>query len=226
MKAGDVFGLWTVLEVLTQKTKRGRTLIACACSCGTQRNVEQNNLQKALSKGCGCTRRADNATRLRVHGHRRDPLYQTWVDMLGRCENPKYSNYHLYGGRGIRVCSGWRNFDDFKAAMGPKPEGKWSVDRIDNGGDYEPGNVRWATQTEQCRNQRGNVLVSLRGTVKTAAEWCIDLSITPSTAYYRMRKGPKLGMSHEEALLSTPEEFRRLSRLYKISNNNNSKGKL
>lgn len=107
------------------------------------------------------TRLRDRAGRLvETHGHskRRSPEYVAWATMLQRCNNPKASGYVNYGGRGIRVCARWATFEHFLADVGPRPEGKYSLDRINNERDYEPGNCRWATKQEQQRNRRASRL--------------------------------------------------------------------
>lgn len=86
-------------------------------------------------------------------GRSHHPLYGIWKQMIQRCTNPRASHYSLYGGRGIQVCERWRtSFWDYVADVGERPPGK-SLDRIDNNGDYEPGNVRWASQSEQLLNR-------------------------------------------------------------------------
>lgn len=93
-----------------------------------------------------------------THGHTRQrkvtPLYRAWTNMRTRCGNPKSSHYPDYGGRGISVCPQWESFETFASDVGARPSQKHSLDRINTNGNYEPNNVRWATQKEQCRNKR------------------------------------------------------------------------
>ena len=89
----------------------------------------------------------------KIHGMHGTPIYNTWNNMIQRCENPNYENYHNYGGRGIKVCDRWHDIKQFCADMGERPE-SLSINRIDNDGDYEPGNCEWATQIEQAANTR------------------------------------------------------------------------
>lgn len=95
-----------------------------------------------------------------THGHTRKsitPTYRAWVNMRTRCENPKATHYADYGGRGIKVCDRWKSYENFLADMGEKPSRAHELDRYpNNDGNYEPGNARWSSRTDQCRNRRTN----------------------------------------------------------------------
>lgn len=133
----------------------------CLCICGTLVVIEGANIRAGHSHSCGCagSRRTIGKRSLR-HGHARrggaSREYRTWQGMIKRCTNPRSKDWENYGERGIKVCARWRfSFSDFLADMGPKPIGK-SIERINNDGDYEPGNCKWATRSEQNSNQRRN----------------------------------------------------------------------
>lgn len=120
--------------------------------------------------------------------------YATWRNMLQRCERPESPDFSRYGGRGISVCERWHSFAAFLADMGAKPEGM-SIDRIDNDGNYEPGNCRWATKKEQGRNRRTNRKVTFNGETLTPAEWAERLGMSREVMHQRLKR-----WSTEEAL--------------------------
>lgn len=131
------------------------------------------------------------------------PERNSWGHMRQRCKNPRSRFYADYGGRGISVCERWdRSFDDFYRDMGPKPSPQHSLDRIDNSGNYEPGNCRWATAREQNNNRRDNVLIEAFGESHTAPEWSRRTGIKRTTIECRL----KSGMTAEQALLTPVRE--------------------
>ena len=162
------FGRLTAKEPVG-KAKDGSLRWRCECECGNETIVTSCDLRKRGTKpqhrpirSCGCLAREQSASRLLKHGatNCRDARtwareYVTWADMKARCNNPNTHNYYLYGGRGIKVCVRWqKDYTAFLSDMGPKPTPKHTIDRINPDGDYEPGNCRWATASEQQRNRR------------------------------------------------------------------------
>jgi hypothetical protein len=122
--------------------------------------------------------------------------------MKKRCAIPSASGYRNYGGRGIRVCERWReSFLAFLDDVGCRPTGRHSLDRIDTNGNYEPGNVRWATTTEQATNCRRNRRLTHDGKTQTLVEWARDYQLNPDTLASRIGK---LGWSMERALAERP----------------------
>jgi hypothetical protein len=126
-----------------------------------------------------------------MHGLGDSPEYSVWEAMHERCRNPKAFAYSRYGGRGIYVCARWKSFTAFLADMGPRPAG-YTIDRINNDGNYEPTNCRWATREQQQNNMRRNRYVALRGKKVTIAEAARILKIPYDTAHGRVRRGLNL----------------------------------
>lgn len=123
-----------------------------------------------------------------AHGMYGTPTYNVWALMLKRCRSQGRPDYARYGGRGITVCERWSRFENFLADMGERPAGK-TLDRIDNHGNYEPGNCRWATASEQCRNTRRNNNLTLNGVTRCATEWAELTGLPVSTIKVRKRHG-------------------------------------
>lgn len=171
----------------------------CRCDCGNERLVRALHLRSGHTVSCGCFHRQRRVT----HGASDTKTYRAWWDMLQRCRNPKLSNFRAYGGRGIRVCDRWQTFENFLADMGECPAGR-SLDRIDNDGNYEPGNCRWATREQQHGNLQRSVKVTIGGETKCLKQWARHFGIHPATVRYRIRKGWPA-----ERALTTPPAARR-----------------
>jgi hypothetical protein len=126
-----------------------------------------------------------------LHGHAthtaRTREYNIWKNMTARCRDPKQARYY---GRGIRVCERWRtDFLAFLADMGPSPTPFHSIERINNNGDYEPSNCRWATTTEQANNRRSSRFLEWRGEKLTQAQWATRIGIQQSALWARLKLG-------------------------------------
>jgi hypothetical protein len=125
-------------------------------------------------------------------------LRNVWRLMIRRCESPKDTSFKDYGGRGIKICERWHNFDNFYADMGVRPVGM-QIDRIDNNGNYEPGNVRWVTPPQQTRNKRNNVNLTFAGRTMCMQDWAVEIGISPPTLLTRLQRGWSV-----EQTLTTP----------------------
>ena len=152
---GKVFGR---LTVVSEAPKVGRQYLwHCDCECGGAVVAFGGNLRKGQTQSCGCLRSEQLLTALTTHGMTDTPTYKAWAGMRTRCYT-KGPDYKDYGARGVLVCDAWLNsFEAFYKDMGFKPD-NCSIDRIDNDGNYEPSNCRWATLEEQAQNKRNTVL--------------------------------------------------------------------
>lgn len=199
---GQKFGRWSVLSYV--ETRYAEKFWKCICECGTEKVVIGSSLKMGRSKSCGCLSRELSTT----HGMEGTITYNTWAQMLARCNNPKSMNYKNYGAKGIKVCDRWRSFENFYADMGEKPKGQ-SIDRINVLKGYEPGNVRWATWKEQNRNQRNTKMLFWDGKLRPMAEIAEMNGLKRKKFENRIRAG----MPIEEAIKNV--RFNRWSRAEK-----------
>ena len=144
-KTGKQFGAWFVLEKF-KNIERNEWQYKCQCKCGTIKNMAAHKLKNGL-KGCP-------HCRVKMHGMSYTDTFRIWTGILRRCLNSNFKGFKYYGGRGIKVCESWFKFENFLADMGERPSKKLSIDRVNNDGDYEPNNCRWATSKEQYMNRR------------------------------------------------------------------------
>lgn len=186
------------LMVISRAPNSSRTRWHCLCDCGNETTTTGRALQSGNTKSCGCYGR-EISKRSRRHGMRYTSIYIIWLSMRTRCNNPKSDSFGRYGGRGIKVCERWDSFENFYADMGDRPSPSHSLDRIDNNGNYEPSNVRWATNEEQMNNRRATKLLEFRGKTQSMAAWSRELGLPRGRVNQRMREGWST-----EAALTTP----------------------
>lgn len=187
---GKRFGMLLVKQV-AGRSKSGEAMWECACDCGATAIVRGSKLRSREIHSCGC---AWNAPK---HGHAtrsngKSSEYIAWQHIISRCSNPKVKSYPNYGGRGISVCEKWKNsFEAFYEDVGPKPTPSHSIDRIDVNGNYEPGNVRWATWQVQNSNRRNTTYVEIDGEKVSLVALAIKSGLRLRTIRMRFKLGWK-----------------------------------
>lgn len=192
--AGQRFGKLAVIS-RAENSLDGSAQWLCQCDCGKSANIRGTNLRSGEVKSCGCSTGEFVANAHRTHGQSKTPIYRTWQSMRERCKNTKSKLYPDYGGRGIRVCDRWASFENFAQDMGPRPDG-YSLDRINNDGNYSPENCRWTDWNCQANNRRNGKLINVNGEMVTIKEASELTGVPHHTIRGRLRKG----MSDAEAL--------------------------
>lgn len=163
--------------------------VVCVCDCGVEKTFYKSNVILGKSKSCGCLAMETTGNRARSHGMSKTKVYMVWSRMWARCTTPTVDRYPRYGGRGIKVCERWATFENFYEDMGDLPTPKHSIGRIDNDGNYEPGNCRWETPKEQAANTSTTRFLEFNGTRKSLAEWATETGIPHNLIYQRVAAG-------------------------------------
>jgi hypothetical protein len=179
----------------------------CVCDCGKESKVDSGDLLSGNTQSCGCLARERRIDASRIHAKKHGAVvggvktrtYSKWAGMWSRCTNPKANSYEHYGGRGISVCERWKSFENFLADMGEAPPGL-SIDRYpDNDGNYEPGNCRWATSSEQMRNTRVTRWIEHNGERLILSDWAARAGVSVAIFSKRLDGGWSM-----ERALTTP----------------------
>lgn len=175
-----------LLEKNVCKDKRNAYLSKFLCECGKTFNAPMYTILSGHKRSCGCLKLKGNNLK---HGYSKTNMseYHTWKRMKMRCYNKNNPKYKNYGARGITVCDRWLNsFENFYADMGSKPGPKYSIDRINNDGNYTPENCRWATDLQQANNKTNITLITYKGKTQSIAAWGRELGISPYTISTRI----------------------------------------
>ena len=161
----------------------------CKCECGNEKVVRGDYLRSGVTTSCGCYRKERVQAAVTKHGLYKSRLYRIWARMKTRCLTPTADGYRDYGARGIAICDEWRdNFESFYDwAMSHGYRDDMTIDRINNDGNYEPSNCRWATRREQQNNTRRTIRLTIKGETHTISEWSDLTGICRATIYNRFR---------------------------------------
>ena len=181
---GKVFGRLTVVSEAPKN--RNKLMVNCRCSCGNSLTCRSESLRSGMTGSCGCLQ-VDAVLALNTtHGMSKTVEHSAWLEIKRRIFDTTRPGYNNYGGRGISMCADWvDSFETFYKDMGPRPEG-YSIDRIDNDGNYEPSNCRWATRTQQNQNSRAckltaDIIRDIRASSLTQRELSEAYEVSPST---------------------------------------------
>lgn len=191
---GMRFSRVTAIRDVGRSSSRDRKWLF-SCDCGE--TFEANGYAVRIGKVKDCpTCARGRVTEAHIkHGKSETPEFKIWTDMHTRCYNPNANCYKDYGGRGISICKQWReSFKSFLSDMGLRPSLKHSIDRINVNGDYSPDNCRWATPSQQARNKRNNVLITIDNETKTLTEWAKHFGVGVAAASIRHKQG-HIGMA-------------------------------
>ena len=182
------FGRLTVIELLEKEN--GNVYWLCQCDCGNLCRVSRRNLKNGNTISCGCFRRDYKKVNAKYNYIKHKRLYEIWGKMKDRCLCKTAKDYCRYGGRGITVCQEWeKSFDNFlEWALTNGYRDDLTIDRIDNNGNYEPSNCRWATRQQQNMNKSSNKYITYNGEIKTITDWAKTLNMSAKTIGKRFRE--------------------------------------
>lgn len=193
---GLKFGRLTPIKIAYNNNKNRYNHWECLCDCGNIVVVRSSRLKTGNTKSCGCLQSETsrkNGLNNKTHGFSqiKTGTYRSWRQMRGRCNNKNDKGYKNYGGRGIKICDRWNDFENFLEDMGERPIGK-SIDRVDVNGDYLKENCKWSTPIEQANNMRNNVYIEYNGKSQTLSMWSRELNIPRPTLQHRINKSNNL----------------------------------
>lgn len=189
--SGKRFGKVTVLnQVGVSNSLSGKHRVwKCKCDCGEVLDISSKNIKRLKNPSCKTCFNSSLGSHRHTTGGALSKEYISWIAMKGRCLNKNNKKYRSYGGRGIKICEVWlKDFSRFYADVGPAPSPEHTIDRIDVNGNYEPGNVRWATVDEQINNKTNNRHVFFGDHRLTVAQAASILGVQWGTLHARAKR--------------------------------------
>jgi hypothetical protein len=199
---GQRFGR-LVAESVYGVNRFGLKMWLCKCDCGAEKVISSRSLTRGYTVSCGCYHKENTTKNNLTHNMTHTRLYNTWAHMKRRCLNPKNAHYGDYGGRGIGLCDKWLSFEGFYEDMGETYQEELTLDRIDNNGDYEKSNCRWATMEVQCNNKRNNRYITYNGVTDTLSNLCKINNIKRELIKDRLRAGWDIERAFKEPIHPT-----------------------
>lgn len=169
------------------RNANGNVRWRCVCDCGTETVVNGGNLTSSAVQSCGCLSVDFCKSRFTTHGGKGTAEYRVWVHLKRRCESERDKSFPRYGGRNIE-CR-FESFDAFIGCIGRRPTPRHQIDRINNDGHYEPGNVRWALPVVNTRNRQSTIFIAYMGVDRPLGEWAEILGVRWTTLYARHKRG-------------------------------------
>ena len=190
--SGHKYGKLSVVKRAADREYKSRScaMWLCVCECGNETTVALSSLRSGNTKSCGCLHQnAWDGRKTQRIGNKTE--YTAWSRMKQRCYDKNDKSFPDYGGRGITVSDEWiASFDTFLADMGARPQGGYSIERLDVNDGYSKSNCIWASNHAQARNKRNNIVIEFNGTRKILADWAADLGICWASLYERIQKWP------------------------------------
>lgn len=200
---GQRFGRLTVIRKYGIDKHNGNVTWLCKCDCGKTTVVSSAKLRRGNTQSCGCLLLESIKKSNTKHGLTGTKIYNEWHGVKQRCYSPTASNYERYGARGIGMCDEWRNdvraFYNDVSNLPHFGEPGYTLDRIDNNKNYEPGNVRWANSSVQANNRRSNVRVTYNGETKSLKDWSRYFDMP----YDVLRNGIRRGLTIDDIIRSS-----------------------
>lgn len=189
VKPGEKFSRLAFQNIVVLES--GKVMWLMRCECGNSVKAYYRDVFRGHTKSCGCLIKERNQARLTTHGEGNKTVreYRAWAHVKERCSNPNCRQFKHYGGRGITMCERWAcSYENFVSDMGRCPDG-FSIERINNDGNYEPSNCRWASQKEQCQNTRRCLFFTHNGRTQNLKQWATEFGHNYLKVYYRIKAG-------------------------------------